>query len=73
MAAGRDGNASEGLQDDPSRGLVRSHAENERRFARIVIGFFQRGIRDEELLFAESLGVARQQFSAVKIVQPQIV
>ena len=42
--------------------------QNERDFARIVIGFFQRGITDEELLFAESLGVARSRFSAIKVV-----
>lgn len=43
-------------------------SQNERDFARIVIGFFQRGITDEDLLFTESLGVARSRFSAVKVV-----
>lgn len=33
--------------------------QNERAFARIVIGFFQRGITDEELLFVEANSVAR--------------
>jgi hypothetical protein len=50
----------------------RTH-ENERDFARIVIGFFQKGIADEELLFAESLSVARQRFTAVKGVRPNQV
>jgi len=33
--------------------------KNERDFSRVIIDFFQRGIRDDERLFADSLAVAR--------------
>lgn len=42
---------------------------NERDFARTVIGIFQRGTVDEELLFALSLDVARTRFSKVKVIE----
>ena len=45
--------------------------KNECDFARVIIDFFQRGIRDEERLFAESLAVARSRFSKAKRVEPQ--
>jgi hypothetical protein len=45
--------------------------QNERDLARIIIGFFQRGIADEELIFVESLSVARTRFSKIDVVQPQ--
>ena len=36
--------------------------ENERMFARSIVGFFQNGHADEERLFVESLALARMRF-----------
>jgi hypothetical protein len=44
--------------------------ENERDFARIIIGFFQNGILDEERLFVEALSVARSRFSKIDVTEP---
>lgn len=47
--------------------------ENERDFARIIIGYFQRGISDEDLIFTEALCVARSRFSKGDMVEPHKV
>jgi hypothetical protein len=46
--------------------------ENERDCARIIIGYFQRGISDEDLIFTEALGVARKRFSKVEVDSTEV-